>query len=74
MNDATKRLVGAALTVTWVPVVAQPTTPASAPSQPTGGGDLKFPVDPTWLVIALVVGAVLGYLIGVARGRNAAAH
>jgi len=63
-------LVGLSLLMQTIFAFAQPTGAASAASQPPGDG-LKIPVDPTWLVAALVIGLVIGYLVGVARGRNA---
>lgn len=65
-------LTGLALLAHNLLASAQPAGPASGASQPPGDG-LKTPVDPTWFVAVLVVGLIIGYAIGVARGRRTAA-
>jgi hypothetical protein len=62
------------------PVMAQSTEAASAPptraSEPVP--DATPGTDPTWMVvdvgIALLIGAVVGYLVGVRQARARASH
>jgi hypothetical protein len=57
--------------------LAQPAPPASSASQPGVPDPVKTPVDPTWLVadvaIALIIGAIVGYLVGARRAKTASA-
>jgi len=76
MKHAIKRLIGpvvtgAVLASHDVVALAQPSGAASAASQPPSN-PLTFPVDPTWLVIALVVGLIIGYLVGAKRAATKA--
>ena len=75
----TKRLTGAALLVTGLPVFAQSAAPASgaaSQAQP----DAVPGSDPSWMVadvgIALIIGLVVGYLIGAwrASAKHRASH
>ena len=73
----TKRLTGAALLVTGLPVFAQSQSamPASAPASQVTPNAVPGS-DPSWMVIdvgiALVGGLVVGYLIG--AWRSSAKH